>query len=511
MRQKIHQGHTWLIQSVDVTTLALFRFFFGAIMVWEVLRYFYYNRVARYYIEPQFYFPYEPFTFLTPLPGQGMIYLFIALGICGGLIAVGLFYRWASILFFVGYTYTFLLDKTQYNNHYYFICLLSFLLIFIEANRKFSLDAWWRPTWRRDYVPRWQLVLLQAQVFIVYFYGGLAKLNGDWLAGEPLRIWFSRRTDYPLIGPFLGTEAGVYFFSYSGLFFDLSVGFLLLWPRTRWLAIVGVLSFNLMNVWLFSIGIFPYLMIAATILFISPDTLQQVWHRLNPASTATKTTTPPLSHIIVGGSNYSTLTLILLGIYVLFQLLFPLRHFLYPGNPNWTEEGHRFAWRMKLRTKQAGIKMMVSNPQTYETWEVDFYEDLNERQLNEMAKHPDMVWQYAQFLKEKWQAKGLDAPIIRAQAWASLNGRPTRYQIDTIVNLAEVDYPLFGAAPWITPLEDALSPRQLLATQGIRPFISFSLGLLILGAIVITLWQGGKGARSQSHKVTRPQNGKVTK
>ena len=30
-----------------------------------------------------------------------------------------------------------------------------------------------------------------------------------------------------------------------------------------------------------------------------------------------------------------------------FQILFPLRHLLYPGNPSWTEEGHYFSERLR--------------------------------------------------------------------------------------------------------------------------------------------------------------------
>ena len=48
------------------------------------------------------------------------------------------------------------------------------------------------------------------------------------------------------------------------------------------------------------------------------------------------------------------MTTTLLGIYVAFQLLVPLRHWLYPGDVNWTDEGHRFSWRMKLRYKERG-------------------------------------------------------------------------------------------------------------------------------------------------------------
>ena len=46
------------------------------------------------------------------------------------------------------------------------------------------------------------------------------------------------------------------------------------------------------------------------------------------------------------------LTVGLLGLYEVFQLLFPLRHYLYPGPVSWTEEVHYLAWQMKLRAKE---------------------------------------------------------------------------------------------------------------------------------------------------------------
>ena len=48
--------------------------------------------------------------------------------------------------------------------------------------------------------PAWTLWLLRAQIGIVYFYAGLAKLNADWLQGEPMRGWLASRTHFPIIG-----------------------------------------------------------------------------------------------------------------------------------------------------------------------------------------------------------------------------------------------------------------------------------------------------------------------
>ena len=63
----------------------------------------------------------------------------------------------------------------------------------------------------------------------------------------------------------------VYLFSYGGLLLDLFAVPLLLWPRTRNLTYAVTLGFHLMNAQLFNIGMFPWFMICATLLFFPPD------------------------------------------------------------------------------------------------------------------------------------------------------------------------------------------------------------------------------------------------
>jgi hypothetical protein len=89
------------------------------------------------------------------------------------------------------------------------------------------------------------------------------------------------------------------------------------------------------------------------------------------------------------------------------QILIPLRHWLYPGNVNWTEEGHRFAWHMKLRDKQGQLDIQVTDPKTGQSWSVDLSEDLTPRQMAKMPTRPDMILQYAHYLREKWRQAGI--------------------------------------------------------------------------------------------------------
>jgi len=433
-----------LVKPVDASVLGSFRILFGALMVWEVYRYHYYDRIFRYYIAPYMYFPYEFFSFLSPLPGHWMYFVFFIMGLSALGIALGFFYRASAVLFFLTYTYVFLLDKAQYNNHYYLISLVAFLLIFMGAHRWASIDQLLRPKLQEEFTPFWQLFILRAQFFVVYFYGGVAKLNPDWLMGEQLRAWLENRADYPVVGPFFTTEAGVWFFSYGGLLFDLSIGFLLVWRRTRLLAFLGVLFFNLTNKWLFSIGIFPYVMIAATILFVEADWPRRILRR---AGFSVPETLPGDLKI------YRPLVFSFVAIYLGLQILIPLRHWLYPGNVSWSEQGHRFSWHMKLRSKSAKIGITVTDPKTNQSWQIDPRQDLTSRQLSKMASRPDMIIYYVHRLKERLEHQGFSNPIIRVDSWASLNGRPYQQLIDPNVNLAEEPLTILANADWILPLE----------------------------------------------------------
>ncbi len=266
-----------LFHQVDIASLVFFRIAFGTVMLWEVFRYLRGDRIYRYWIDPSFHFTYPFFGWVHPWPGEGMILHFYLLGVLSVLIIVGLFYRLSMALFFLGFTYVFLLEQAQYLNHFYFVSLVSFLMIFVPAHRAASIDALIRPKLRSATTPVWALSLLAGQMGIVYFFGGIAKINRDWLRGEPMRDWLGSRTDFPVIGSLFTEEWMVYLFSYGGLLLDLLSVPLLLWRHTRVGTFALLVLFHLMNVRLFSIGIFPWFAIVATTLFFPPDWPRRIW------------------------------------------------------------------------------------------------------------------------------------------------------------------------------------------------------------------------------------------
>jgi hypothetical protein len=75
----------------------------------------------------------------------------------------------------------------------------------------------WKETEYFTRILYWNLFILKFQVFVVYFFGRIAKINPDWLQGEPLRHWLDP-DELPIIDGWLNFEMWVYFFSYGGLF-----------------------------------------------------------------------------------------------------------------------------------------------------------------------------------------------------------------------------------------------------------------------------------------------------
>ena len=129
-----------------------------------------------------------------------------------------------------------------------------------------------------------------------------------------------------------------------------------------------------------------------------------------------------------------------------------MRHLLYPGNPSWTEEGHRFAWMMKLRDKRARAVFTVRDPTTGDEWTVVPADLLLRHQASKVASRPDMILQYAHYIAmHTARQKGLTDVEVRARVCASLNGRPPALLIDPTRDLTKVGRSL-RHADWVLPL-----------------------------------------------------------
>lgn len=441
------------LRPIDSASIGFFRVALGLLLAWEASIYLAIvpamgrTWIVEDYAIPQFLFKYFGFELVQPLPGDGLNWLARGLRLASILFALGIWYRYCAVLTFLGFTYIFLLDQSQYLNHMYLVCLLCFLMVFIPADRSFSVESWVNRGKIPAATPVWTLSILRFQIAVVYLYAAVAKLNGDWLWGEPMRQWLSERDDLPVLGRLFNEEWVVQVFSWGGFLLDLLIIPLLLWRRTRLGAFVVLVVFHLTNALTFEIGIFPWLGIASATLFFDPSWPRQLLGRIERLRGKVRPFSP-VPEMPAPGALLRRAGVIGLAAYVLLQLTLPLRHWIYPGDVDWTYEGHRFSWRMKLNDRRSTSQFIVTQPNTGERWVIDPKEHLTERQFQKFGARPDMVLQFAHFLAEKFEREGKGPVQVRANVKLSLNGRPAMDLIDPAVNLADVPRTL-GHADWV--------------------------------------------------------------
>jgi hypothetical protein len=432
-----------LHQPVDILPLVIFRIAFGVLMFFSTLRFILRGWVREFYIDPIYHFTYWGFSWIAPLPPSGMWIVFIALLILSLMIAIGLCYRISITSFFLLFTYVELIDKTYYLNHYYFVSVMSLLMIALPLHRKWSLDGLLFPSLKADVIPAWMLYMPRLMLGIVYFYAGLAKLNPDWLLGAlPMRIWLPANADLPLVGSLFDKLWVAYAASWFGAIYDLTIPFWLIWRRSRPLAYGAVIGFHLLTAALFNIGVFPYVMIFCTLIFFSGAD----WRKLFSCSSINLNTV-----ILEPTFKHKPLLLTALGAFFLWQLLMPLRHWLYPGNHMWTNEGYRFAWHVMLVEKNGSVTFRVED-EIGDFWIIYPKTYLTPQQAQQMSFQPDMLLQFAHFLADEYASECECQPEVYADTYVSFNLRRGQVIIQPDVNLASQSYSLQPAA-WVAPLE----------------------------------------------------------
>ena len=444
-----------LNEPIPAAPLATLRLCFGLLMAISLVRFVANGWVQKLYLDPQYHFSYHGFEWVKPL-GPYTYLLFLIAFIAALLIAIGWFYRSAVILFFLSFTYIELMDKTTYLNHYYFVSMLSLLLIFIPANGFFSVDSHRSASKRWAKVPRWSILSVQLLLATVYFYAGLAKLNSDWLfRAMPLSIWLTAKYDLPIIGYWLQQEWVHYGFSWAGALYDLTIPIFLWWRPTRQFAFLAVIGFHVLTGWLFPIGMFPYIMIGCALVFFDAPFHQRLINRLSRLFKLPSLSINPSATFRFATPTRRWLTGSILSCFFLIQLMVPLRYLAYPGELFWTEQGYRLSWRVMLMEKAGYAQFKVLDPNTGRQFYVQNEHFLTPFQEKQMATQPDFILEYAQILAQYYQeAEGIHQPQVYVESFVALNGRPSRPYIDPTVDLTKIKD--LGHRSWVLPFNDQI-------------------------------------------------------
>ncbi len=445
---------TYLKKQTHPAPLAVFRIGFGIMMLISIVRFWLHGWIETLYIQPEFHFSYYGFEWVQPL-GNYTYIIFAICGISAFLVAIGLKYRIAIITLFLSFTYIELMDKTTYLNHYYFISVLSFLMIFLPANSYFSVDNLLK---KRTFflIPKWTIDSIKVLVSIVYIYAGLAKVNSDWLfKAMPLKIWLPSKYDLPFLGnSVMQQEWFHYAVSWSGMIYDLCIPFLLLYKRTRWFAFALVVFFHVFTRVLFPIGIFPYIMIVTALIFFDADVHERILNGfrflLKPFKINSEKSEVKIYHY-----KAQKIVMPIITLFFIIQLAFPFRYLFYPNELFWTEEGFRFSWRVMLMEKMGYTTFKIVDGKTGKGFLVDNSYFLTSLQEKQMSFQPDFILEYAHYLGDHFKSQGHKNIQVFATSYVALNGRLSQPYVDATVDLYN-EKESFQHKDWILPFNDEI-------------------------------------------------------
>ncbi|CAG2115458.1 unnamed protein product [Medioppia subpectinata] len=450
------QKLTPLFNLCDPSGLAVTRIVIGVLLLIDIVYERGLSRAETIWSDPnECRFPL--FDALEVLPFRWMcaIYALMFIGNVG--IILGLKYRISCIVYLMCYWYLFLLDKSRWNNHSYLFGLLVTLLSTTDSHYIWSLDNFLEnKNLNERQIPFWQYFLIR-----IYFMAGLKKIDADWLNGYSM----NNLSDHWVFSPFsilLPNEMiDLYVVHLGGFVFDLTIGFFLVWNKSRFFAYFFCLLFNSMNSRLFSIGMFPYVMIAIMPVFSAPDWPKQlilmfktkILKSVQKDSQRKVVTTHEKSKYFAKQkalTKKEKITWILIMGYLSTQLFLPHSHWITKGYNTWTNGLYGYSWDMMVHNWRhihttvtvvdKSMRKFYLNP---ETWTKSM----------RWSHHSDMVKQYALCAHKRLIKEfNITDPSIHIDSWISLNGRFAQRVYDPRVDLVRAEWSPFKRPDWVLPI-----------------------------------------------------------
>ena len=431
----------FLFKQIDNTGLSLFRVIFGLLITLEAFGAIATGWVRRVFVDPDFTFNFIGFDFLQVFVGEGMYFYFALMGIFGIFVMLGYKYRIAMFSYAILWTTVYFMQKTSYNNHYYLMVLLCWIMAFLPTNRRYSLDVKLNPSFKSLSMPQWVKWTLILQVAIVFTYGSVAKWYPDWFNGTAPGIILRSKKHYFLIGELLQQNWAHYVVAYFGIIFDLLIIPMLLWKRTRLLGFYLSLFFHLFNSIVFQVGIFPYMSIAFALFFFSSETIQKRFKL--------KKEIYQKNELIIPKHNVN-IPIGIFIVYFIFQIGLPLRHWAIKDDVLWTEEGHRMSWRMMLRSKSGTLTVRVKDKNTGDSKVYNYRKMLSAKQNRSVKSKPDLMWQLAQKIKTIEKENGNDVAVF-FNSKVSVNGGPYFQFTNDTIDIASLIWEPILHTSWLLP------------------------------------------------------------
>eukprot|EP01006_Ploeotia_vitrea_P028528 TRINITY_DN61202_c0_g1_i1.p1 TRINITY_DN61202_c0_g1~~TRINITY_DN61202_c0_g1_i1.p1 ORF type:complete len:541 (-),score=11.31 TRINITY_DN61202_c0_g1_i1:450-2072(-) len=513
------QQSDWWFTATDPCTLGIWRFCYGSLMCLSFMQKFLVQIAAPSittldYTDFHYKFPYFEWV---PVP-QGMILRIYAwtMILSSMFFALGWWYRKSAIVMAIGYAWFMFFDACYWNNHYYLCTVVNFMFVFVDAHHfgrvsigKLLSSRYYEGLDRDEFkklgsekyfekkgfenqltphvrcIPYWHLWIFQFLFFICYLYGGIAKLDRDWIRGHPPSMWM---TNLGMTG--IVHTLATCTITYGGTVLDLVAPFTLTWSsRTRFWTLPPVIGFHCFNYAMFSIGLFPVIMVAALVLTFDPWAVREhFWDLILPfrffrdqcgslmapfldqwkwRELKGKEKTPLIWRVRMYSPWTRRMIKFIIYLFVVYNILMPLRHRVYEvmdgQATSWNEHAHRWSWRMMLRHKHCEGDFTVVNTKTNATFKIGkdpVTGDINdpirlvERQIDHRFKDPVFTRQYAYWLRDYFEQHWDDGAKVSVYANAScrLNGGGFQPYIDTTIDIAALERPpMWKPEPFVLP------------------------------------------------------------
>lgn len=458
--EKIKTNFTSFISSffkpVDIASLVFFRVAYGLIMILTFVLFLDQFDIEANWIDPLFHFHYIGFEWVDPLPGPFMYLLFVLLIFLAVLICIGYRYILSCSLFSLGLTYFLLINQIVWDTYFYLAWWIGLILIFVPAHKKFSCDAWKKPDCASATTPAWTVWILRFQIAMPYLFGGVTKLNEDWLSGFVTKGLFAPRTHLPLIGQFCQEPWFIYGTAYGGLLLDLVLVPMVIFRPFRKLGLISLFLFHIFNFFVTNVGFFALFMLVTSLILLPPSWPRNMFGKFRKKPDADSSREPREWTPEKNPNRLQKSTISLLGMYVILQLFIPLRHHLIQGNVHWTEEGIVFSWGMRSSIKRYKLDFFLHDKEEQKKILIrnrDFFTPL---QIEVMATDPDKILQGAHHIAEKYRETHESEQIaVTVRSRLRLNGRKSQFLIDPEVDLLTQGR-TFKHKDWVVPLAEPL-------------------------------------------------------
>ncbi|KAM7304987.1 vitamin K-dependent gamma-carboxylase [Ixodes scapularis] len=306
---------------------------------------------------------------------------------------------------------------------------------------RMSVDSWRSKFLNNTDVPRWNYILIRAQIFCVYFIAGLKKMDKDWIGGHSMR-GLSKHWVFDGFKLILSEEQiDFYVVHWGGFLLDLTVGFVMATATIRPVGALFCILFNAMNSRMFTIGMFPYTMIALSPTFFdcrwpkaliercpsrlrsfTPDTantkpnLEQCWYPIESKG-CDEGRPPPMRQL-----RKWKMTTFFICLHFALQLFLPYSHGITKGYNTWTEGSYGYSWDMMVHNwRPIHIKTVLYDNSTGKA------HFLNPEQFTTSTRwyhQADMVVQFAHCVRDRVRQEfGMKNVEFYIDVWMSLNGR----------------------------------------------------------------------------------------